>query len=65
MMKRNRKKKIFIILTIIIVPILGLKVSFEVENVFHEKRNEIDKTYTEQFRITTLLWYLYRMVLYK
>jgi hypothetical protein len=38
MMKRNRKKKIFIILTIIIVPILGLKVSFEVEKVFHEKR---------------------------
>ena len=39
-MKRNRKKKIFIILTIIIVPILGLKVYFEVDNVFYEKRIE-------------------------
>jgi 3-oxoadipate enol-lactonase len=40
MMKRNRKRIIFIILTIIIVPILGLKIYFEVNNVFYEKRIE-------------------------
>lgn len=39
-MKRNRKKIIFIILTIIIVPILGIKIYFEVDNVFYEKRIE-------------------------
>jgi len=39
-MKRNRKKIILIILTTIIVPIFGLKIYFEVDNVFYEKRIE-------------------------
>ena len=39
-MKRKRKKVLLIILTIIIVPILGLKIYFEVDNVFYEKKIE-------------------------
>ena len=39
-MKRKRKKTLFIILTVIIIPILGLKIYFEVDNVFYEKRIE-------------------------
>ncbi len=39
-MKRNRKKIILIILAIIIVPILGLKIYLEIDNVFYEKRIE-------------------------
>lgn len=37
-MKRKRKKIILIILAIIIVPIWGLKIYFEVDSVFYEKR---------------------------
>jgi 3-oxoadipate enol-lactonase len=40
MMKRKRKKIILIILAIIIVPILGLKIYFEVDSFFYEKRIE-------------------------
>ena len=39
-MKRNRIKIILIILTIIIVPVLGFKIYFEIKNVFYEKRME-------------------------
>ncbi|RLD84921.1 MAG: alpha/beta hydrolase [Bacteroidetes bacterium] len=40
MMKRNRKKIILIILLIITVPIFGLKIYYEVNNVIYEKRIE-------------------------
>ncbi len=40
MMNRKRKKILLIILTIIIVPLLGLKIYFEVDHVFYEKRIE-------------------------
>lgn len=36
-MKRKRKKILLIILTIVIVPILGFKIYFEVDNTFYEK----------------------------
>lgn len=39
-MKRKRKKILLIILTVIIVPIMSLKIYFEVDNVFYEKRTE-------------------------
>ena len=39
-MRRKRKKILLIILTVIIVPILGLKIYFEVDNVFYKKRIE-------------------------
>ncbi len=39
-MKRNWKGIILIILTIIVVPILGLKIYFEVDNIFYGKRIE-------------------------
>lgn len=39
-MKRKRKKILLIILTIVIVPILGFKIYFEVDNIFYEKRIE-------------------------
>jgi 3-oxoadipate enol-lactonase len=37
-MKRNRKKKFLIVLAIIILPVLGLKAYFEIDNVMYEKR---------------------------
>lgn len=39
-MKRKRKNIVLIILTVILIPILGLKIYFEVDNVFYEKRIE-------------------------
>jgi 3-oxoadipate enol-lactonase len=39
-MKRNRKKKILIILSIIIVPVLGLKAYVKIDNVIYESRIE-------------------------
>lgn len=39
-MRRKRKKVLLIILTVILIPILGLKIYFEVDNVFYEKRIE-------------------------
>ncbi|MEN8121273.1 MAG: alpha/beta hydrolase [Bacteroidota bacterium] len=39
-MKRKRKTILLIILIVIIVPVLGLKIYFEVNNVFYEKRIE-------------------------
>lgn len=39
-MKRKRKNILLIILTVILIPILGLKIYFEVDNVFYEKRIE-------------------------
>lgn len=39
-MRPKRKKILIIILTIIFVPILGLKIYFKVDNVFYEKRIE-------------------------
>ena len=40
MIKRNKKKIILIVLAIIIVPILGLKIYFEIDTVLYEKRSE-------------------------
>jgi pimeloyl-ACP methyl ester carboxylesterase len=40
-MKRNRKIKFLIVLAIILMPVLGLKAYFEIDNVIYEKR--IDK----------------------
>lgn len=39
-MRRKRKKILLIILTVIIVSVLGLKIYFEVDNIFYEKRIE-------------------------
>lgn len=39
-MKRNRKKRFLIVLAIILVPVLGTKAYFEIDNVIYEKRIE-------------------------
>jgi len=49
MMKRNRKKTVLIILILIIIPILGLKIYFEVDNIIYKNRIEkMDKEYNIQ-----------------
>jgi pimeloyl-ACP methyl ester carboxylesterase len=52
-MKRNRKKKFLIVLAIIIVPVLGLKAYFEIDNVIYEKR--IDKMNAQTDHIESLI----------
>ena len=52
-MKRNRKKIFLIVLAIILVPVLGTKAYFEIDNVIYEKR--IDKMNVQTVHIESII----------